>query len=112
AIRDQHPDTAPIRVEKPAGGEMKVTRVPPGAPIEGRRAMAVQMEQQHAPANGRTGISVDAARLLATTTKSRVQMEEITPRWLLQLLPWVHVDGGVYRINRQRPAAEERRRVP
>ncbi|HMC07966.1 MAG TPA: family 2B encapsulin nanocompartment shell protein [Actinomycetota bacterium] len=112
AIRDEHPDRAPIRAEQPAGGQRTEPRVPAGASSEGRRAMAVQVEQQHASANGRTGISVDAARLLATTTKSRVQMEEITPRWLLQLLPWVQVDGGVYRINRQSPAGQERRRVP
>jgi hypothetical protein len=49
--------------------------------------MAVQVERQQAPVGGREGISIDAARLLATITKSRVQMEEITPRWLLQLLP-------------------------
>jgi hypothetical protein len=26
-------------------------------------------------------------------------MQEITPRWLHKLLPWVDVDGGVYRVN-------------
>jgi hypothetical protein len=26
-------------------------------------------------------------------------MEQITPRWLHKLLPWVDVDGGVYRVN-------------
>jgi len=27
-------------------------------------------------------------------------MMSITPRWLLSLLPWVQVDGGIYRVNR------------
>jgi hypothetical protein len=27
-------------------------------------------------------------------------MQAITPRWLHKLLPWVDVDGGVYRVNR------------
>jgi len=39
------------------------------------------------------------ARNLATVTKSRPQWRSNTPRWLLRLLPWVDVDGGVYRIN-------------
>src|SRR5258708_7065813 len=29
-------------------------------------------------------------------------MQEISPRWLLRLLPWVQVEGGVYRVNRRR----------
>jgi len=49
-------------------------------------------------------LGTDAARLLSTTTKTRPQMREITPRWLLQLLPWVQVEGGVYRVNRRRVA--------
>ena len=28
-------------------------------------------------------------------------MQGITPRWLLQMLPWVQVSGGVYRVNRR-----------
>src|SRR4051812_47924871 len=42
-----------------------------------------------------------AARQLATTTKSAPQMQGISSRWLLKLLPWVHVSGGVYRVNRR-----------
>ncbi|MGW2866295.1 Crp/Fnr family transcriptional regulator, partial [Streptomyces sp. NPDC001205] len=38
-----------------------------------------------------------AARNLATTTKSVPQMQEITSRWLLRMLPWVQVQGGTYR---------------
>jgi hypothetical protein len=47
-------------------------------------------------------LETETARLLSTTTKTPPQMQEITPRWLLQLLPWVQVEGGVYRINRRR----------
>ena len=44
----------------------------------------------------------DAARKLATTTKSVPQMVGITPRYLLRLLPWVEVNSGTYRVNRQK----------
>ncbi len=43
----------------------------------------------------------EAARQLATTTKSIPQMVGITPRYLARLLPWVEVSSGTYRINRQ-----------
>lgn len=46
-------------------------------------------------------LAVEAARNLATTTKSIPQMQGITSRWLLKVLPWVHVPGGVYRVNRR-----------
>jgi CRP-like cAMP-binding protein len=42
-----------------------------------------------------------AARNLATTTKSVPQMQEISSRWLLRMLPWVQVAGGAYRVNRR-----------
>jgi hypothetical protein len=42
-----------------------------------------------------------AARNLATTTKSAPQMQGITSRWLLRVLPWVETVGGVYRVNRR-----------
>jgi len=45
-------------------------------------------------------LSAAAARNLATATVTVPQMTEITPRWLNKLLPWVDVDGGVYRVNR------------
>lgn len=41
-----------------------------------------------------------AARNLATTTKTVPQMQAITPRWFLSLLPWVQVESGTYRVNR------------
>ncbi|WYM00819.1 MAG: family 2B encapsulin nanocompartment shell protein [Gloeotrichia echinulata CP02] len=46
-------------------------------------------------------LSTGAAKNLATTTKSAPQMQEITSRWLLRLLPWVQTKGGVYRVNRR-----------
>ncbi|XVQ10095.1 family 2B encapsulin nanocompartment shell protein [Spirillospora sp. CA-255316] len=46
-------------------------------------------------------LSTAAARNLATTTKSVPQMQGITPRWLLRLLPWVEVTAGTYRVNRR-----------
>jgi CRP-like cAMP-binding protein len=42
-----------------------------------------------------------AARKLATTTKARPQTQSRTPRWLLQMLPWVETHAGVFRRNRR-----------
>jgi hypothetical protein len=42
-----------------------------------------------------------AARNLASTTKSAPQMQGISSRWLLRMLPWVQASGGVYRVNRR-----------
>ena len=42
----------------------------------------------------------------ATATVTVPQYTEITPRWLHKLLPWVDVDGGVYRVNRVAKAAK------
>ncbi len=46
-------------------------------------------------------LSTTAARTLAKTTKSVPQMQGITSRWLLRMLPWVEVSGGTYRVNRR-----------
>ncbi|MGW7413949.1 family 2B encapsulin nanocompartment shell protein [Streptomyces sp. NPDC054863] len=46
-------------------------------------------------------LSTAAARNLATTAKSAPQMQEITSRWLLRMLPWVETKGGAYRVNRR-----------
>ena len=54
----------------------------------------------------RLSLSATAARNLATATVTVPQMTEITPRWLHRLLPWVDVDGGVYRVNRVAKAAK------
>ncbi len=48
-----------------------------------------------------TSLDTSAARNLATTTKTAPQMAGITSRWLLKLLHWVNVQGGVYRVNRR-----------
>ncbi|MFI6596011.1 family 2B encapsulin nanocompartment shell protein [Nonomuraea sp. NPDC050536] len=49
----------------------------------------------------RLSLGTQAARKLATTTKTPPQMQEISPRWLLRMLPWVEVPGGAYRVNRR-----------
>ena len=46
-------------------------------------------------------LATTAARTLATTTKTVPQMQGITTRWLLKMLPWVEVSGGAYRVNRR-----------
>lgn len=48
-----------------------------------------------------TSLDIAAARALTTTTKSVPQMQEISSRWLLRMLPWVQVSGGTYRVNRR-----------
>ena len=49
----------------------------------------------------RLSLGIEGARCLATTTKTPPQMQQITPRWLLRMLPWVAIKGGVYRVNRR-----------
>jgi hypothetical protein len=54
-------------------------------------------------------VTTSVAKNLADTTKTSPKMMSITPRWLLSLLPWVHVHGGTYRVNRTKvelPRAE------
>ncbi|MEU6378995.1 family 2B encapsulin nanocompartment shell protein [Streptomyces sp. NPDC046909] len=58
-------------------------------------------ETQAAPAVPQQSLSTSAARNLTTTTKSAPQMQEITSRWLLRMLPWVETKGGAYRVNRR-----------
>ena len=53
------------------------------------------------PERSQLSLATEAARNLATTTKTVPQMQAITSRWLLRLLPWVQVSGGVYRVNRR-----------
>jgi CRP-like cAMP-binding protein len=50
---------------------------------------------------GPQSLSTAAARNLATTTKTPPQMQGISSRWLLKVLPWVQVNGGSYRVNRR-----------
>jgi CRP-like cAMP-binding protein len=47
-------------------------------------------------------LSAAAARNLATATVTVPQNAARTPRWLHKLLPWIDVDGGVYRVNRRK----------
>ncbi|MEV8441337.1 family 2B encapsulin nanocompartment shell protein [Actinosynnema sp. NPDC051121] len=49
----------------------------------------------------RLSLGTAAARNLATTTKSVPQMQGITSRWLLKILPWVEAKGGAFRVNRR-----------
>ncbi|MEU7177355.1 MULTISPECIES: family 2B encapsulin nanocompartment shell protein [Streptomyces] len=49
----------------------------------------------------RSSLDTTAARQLATTTKTAPQMQGISSRWLLRVLPWTQVSGGTYRVNRR-----------
>lgn len=40
-----------------------------------------------------------AARQLSNTTKTPPQWRGASPRWLTQMLPWVPVEAGVFRVN-------------
>ncbi|GAB3415810.1 family 2B encapsulin nanocompartment shell protein [Flindersiella endophytica] len=65
---------------------------------------ATESAETTAPANGQAAqlsLSTTAARKLATTTKTVPQMQGISSRWLIKLLPWVNVAGGTYRVNRR-----------
>ncbi|QIQ02739.1 family 2B encapsulin nanocompartment shell protein [Streptomyces liangshanensis] len=63
--------------------------------------MSVGDEVRESQAPPQQSLGTSAARNLATTTKSVPQMQEITSRWLLRMLPWVQVQGGTYRVNRR-----------
>jgi hypothetical protein len=62
-------------------------------------------EEEVAAQNGQprnmSSLATAAARKLATTTKTVPQMQGISSRWLLKILPWVQVSGGTYRVNRR-----------
>ena len=51
-------------------------------------------------------ISAEAARILTHTTKSLPHMMGLSPQYLLRLLPWENVPGGVYRVNRTKMVLE------
>ncbi|MCA2224108.1 family 2B encapsulin nanocompartment shell protein [Nonomuraea aurantiaca] len=51
--------------------------------------------------DSRQSLGTEAARRLATTTKTAPQMREISSRWLLRALPWVQTAAGTYRVNRR-----------
>ncbi|WP_225843054.1 family 2B encapsulin nanocompartment shell protein [Streptomyces albus] len=57
--------------------------------------------ENYGPAQAQQSLATAAARNLATTTKTPPQMQGITSRWLLKVLPWVQVTGGTFRVNRR-----------
>jgi hypothetical protein len=57
---------------------------------------SVQQQEQR-----QLSLGTAAARNLSTTTKTPPQMQGISTRWLLRILPWVQVGGGTYRVNRR-----------
>ena len=63
--------------------------------------MSNELKSGNGAEDRQTSLSTAAARNLATTTKSAPQMQGITSRWLLKVLPWVQAAGGVYRVNRR-----------
>jgi hypothetical protein len=73
--------------------------------------MAIETEAATAEQRLRLSLDTSAARNLATTTKTTPQMQGITSRWLLRMLPWVQVAGGTYRVNRRLSYAVGRGRV-
>ncbi|MGH3416968.1 MAG: family 2B encapsulin nanocompartment shell protein, partial [Actinocrinis sp.] len=63
------------------------------------------------PGQRRLSLGTRAARNLATTTKTPPQMQGISSRWLLRMLPWVEVCAGTYRVNRRLTYAAGQGRV-
>ncbi|MBT2387555.1 family 2B encapsulin nanocompartment shell protein [Streptomyces sp. ISL-11] len=65
--------------------------------------MTTSVESGEVTQTGESQLSLGttAARQLATTTKSVPQMQGISSRWLLRVLPWVQVSAGTYRVNRR-----------
>ena len=67
--------------------------------------MATAVEQNSggdgAAEQAQLSLATAAARNLTTTTKTPPQMQGITSRWLLKVLPWVEVSGGAFRVNRR-----------
>ena len=56
-------------------------------------------------------LSVRAARTLSHPTLTVPQMLAESPRWLLHLLPWVNIQGGVYQVNRRRIVLQQSDRI-
>jgi CRP-like cAMP-binding protein len=56
-------------------------------------------------------VTTAVAKNLATTTKTSPKMMSITPRWLLSMLPWVHVHAGTYRVNRTKVELSKAERI-
>jgi hypothetical protein len=56
-------------------------------------------------------LSVPAARTLSNPTLTVPQMLAESPRWLLHMLPWLNVPGGVYQVNRRRIVLRQSNRI-
>jgi CRP-like cAMP-binding protein len=56
-------------------------------------------------------VTTSVARNLAHTTKTSPKMMSITPRLLLNMLPWVQVEGGTYRVNRTKVELTKAERI-
>ncbi|MEU7166866.1 family 2B encapsulin nanocompartment shell protein [Streptomyces morookaense] len=63
--------------------------------------MSQPEQPHHIAGRAQLSLGIDAARNLATTTKTVPQMQGLSSRWLLRMLPWVEVKGGTYRVNRR-----------
>ncbi len=69
--------------------------------------MGVSVHDEQTPLS----LGTAAARNLATTTKSVPQMQGVTSRWLLRILPWIQASGGTFRVNRRLSYAPDAGRV-
>jgi len=67
------------------------------------------MAEERTPA--RHTLGVGGAQQHAVVTKTVPMMEQITPRWLVTMLPWVPVEAGRYRVNKVKPTAPGTRTV-
>jgi CRP-like cAMP-binding protein len=56
-------------------------------------------------------VTTSVARNLAHTTKTGPMMASITPRLLLGQLPWVQVNGGIFRVNRTKVELPQAERI-
>jgi hypothetical protein len=48
----------------------------------------------------------EGARQLANTTKTPPIWKGVTPRWLVNFIPWTPVEAGTYRVNKVREGGE------
>ncbi|WP_269106458.1 family 2B encapsulin nanocompartment shell protein [Massilia sp. TS11] len=67
--------------------------------------MAEDLESQQS-------LSVKQARNLANTTKSVPQTASVTPRWFMQMLPWMNLEGGTFRVNRRKTVVRSGNKIP
>jgi CRP-like cAMP-binding protein len=62
--------------------------------------------------DSKQSLNTQQARNLANTTKSVPQMESSTPRWFMQMLPWVNLEAGIFRVNRRKTVVRKVIKVP